>query len=141
MSELTGPLKFYAYATAGFASLSALCFLGQLTLIFIDFSAFVRALIGLPLSLLLALIEFRDIPALFNYASFYYSYLGRGFLLLLLTSLLSFGTVFSIILGVFLFAGSVLHFVLHALPDAPEPASFKRGATALTVGNDDDDII
>ncbi|AET38990.1 Tvp15p Ecym_3512 [Eremothecium cymbalariae DBVPG len=122
-------------------SVSVLVFLGQLSYIFTNFAAFIRSIFGVTLSIPLVYLEFKPLPWLSRFASFYYSYLGRGLLLVLLSTMIvteGFLAVFSVY---FLFIAGVVFIVCEYNSGVIEPPSFRDEGASLTVGDDDDDVI
>lgn len=139
MADSAALLNIYKYTIVGVSCLLAILFLSQLLFNINHFAIFLRSLIGLPLSAVLGIMEFREIPDLMSYAPFYFSYLGRGLLLLLLTSLLNYNSGWRIMLGVLLVPLSAVHIFLHFSPDAPTPANFKT--TNISLSADDEDVV
>ncbi|AGO13967.1 AaceriAGR106Cp [[Ashbya] aceris (nom. inval.)] len=114
-------------------------FLIQLSDIASEFLAAARACFGLPLSALLAYIEFRPAPFLHQYASFYYSYLGRGILQMLLAVLLLPTDFIQACAFAMLFVTGFICVALEFSPAAPELPSFRNDGRALSIGAEDDD--
>lgn len=137
----TPVLNAYRIATIGFSGVLSLLFLSQLFFNLFRLSVLTRAIFGLVLSVLLGLLEFREVGQLDKYASFYYTYPGRGALFALLFGLLDYSGAFSIIVGVLLWPMIGAHAVLSVRPDLGEPAYFKTANIALSTGEDEGDIV
>ncbi|GCE98746.1 late Golgi vesicles protein [Zygosaccharomyces mellis] len=140
MSETIPPVFFKA-ANLTIGSLTLLSALSQLRYLIYDFSAFLLALYAIPFSVLIILLEFQAIPALYRYCSFYFSFIGRGFLYILLGLLINFGGVFKVLIAVFTFFSGLVYISFEFLPQIEEPANFRAEGAPLSVNDDDDEII
>ncbi|QEU59322.1 Tvp15 [Kluyveromyces lactis] len=134
-------LNLYRFACIGFSGVLTLLFLTQAIFNILPLDTFVRGLIGLGLSVLLGVLEFRELPLLDKYASFYYTYAGRGALFTLLYALLKYDGFFSIIVGVLLWPMALVHLFLHLNPDVGQPTYFKTTNIALSANDDEQDIV
>ncbi|CDO95873.1 unnamed protein product [Kluyveromyces dobzhanskii CBS 2104] len=137
----TSLLNVYRVACIGFSGTLSLLFLSQAIFHIFSLGVFLRGLIGLGLSVILGLLEFREIPTLDQYASFYYTYAGRGALFTLLFALLNYDGFFSVIVGILLWPVIVAHVVLHTRPELEQPSYFKNTNIALSANDDEHDIV
>ncbi|CAL9735104.1 golgi apparatus membrane protein Tvp15p [Monosporozyma servazzii] len=136
------PPTLFKYANLAIGTLAALTGVSQLTQIFNDFNVFIQGLIAIVLSTFIIYLEFKIPSQLYKFASFYFSFLGRGALHILLASLLGHGVsfirFFTILLLVF---SGIGYFVCHFTKAVEEPDNFKINDNAIMVGDDqfDDD--
>ncbi|GAV47502.1 hypothetical protein ZYGR_0H03460 [Zygosaccharomyces rouxii] len=140
MSETVPPVFFKA-ANLAIGSLTLLSSLSQLSYLIYDFNAFLLALYAIPLSVLIILLEFQTVPVLYRYCSFYFSFIGRGFLYILLSLLVNFGGVFKVLITVFTFFLGLIYVAFEFLPQIEEPPNFRAEGAPLSVNDDDDEII
>ncbi|CAL9730129.1 golgi apparatus membrane protein Tvp15p [Monosporozyma unispora] len=136
------PPALFKYANLVVGTLSALAGVAQLAQIFTDFNTFIQGLFAIVLSTYIIYLEFKIPTQLYKYASFYFSFLGRGALHILLASLLGHGVsflrFFTILSLVFTGIG---YFFCHVAKFVEEPDNFKINDNAIMVGDDqfDDD--
>ncbi|AMD22195.1 HGL145Cp [Eremothecium sinecaudum] len=141
MSDHDSTLKAIRIANIAAGGVSSLVFVTQLSYIFTSFMEFIRAIFGLAFAIPLVYLEFKPINGLARFASFYYSYLGRGALFILLSSLMVFEGALPIIAVFLLFIGGLVFIALEFTGTIPEPDNFRFEGSGLTVGGDDDEII
>ncbi|SCV00362.1 LAME_0G09208g1_1 [Lachancea meyersii CBS 8951] len=139
MSNVSPQIFKMANLAAG--SLASLSALSQMSYLFSNFPAFLMALYALGLSIPIVYLEFRVPPNLYRFASFYFSFIGRGVCLILLSLLLSFGGALKIFLSLLLFIGGVAYTIVEFVPSVQEPDNFRPEGSSIAVGEDADDII
>lgn len=135
------PPQLFKIVHLAVGSLATLSALSQTSYIFKSFPVFLKALYALMLAIPMVYLEFKVPVNLYRYASFYFSFLGRGLSLILLSLLLSYGGVFKIIISGLLFLAGVVYAVLEFVPSVQEPENFRADGSGLSVGEDGDDII
>lgn len=138
MSDI--PPQFFKILNIFIGSASSLAALSQLSYIFSNFVAFLMSFYALALSIPIVYLEFRIPPNLYRFASFYFSFAGRGACYILLSLLLSFGGVFKILNSIILFIIGVTFVILQAIPSVQEPENFRPEGNSIAVGEDDDVI-
>ncbi|SCW04272.1 LAFE_0H09868g1_1 [Lachancea fermentati] len=139
MAEVSPQLFKIANLVIG--SLATVSALTQFSYIFGNFTAFLMSFYALALSVPVVYLEFRVPPNLYRFASFYFSFIGRGLTYILLSLLLSFGGVFKVLVAALLFIFGVLFVVLEFIPSIQEPENFRPEGNSIAVGEDEDDII
>lgn len=72
------PPKFFKIANISIGCIDIIAALSQLTYIFTNLNVFLLAVYGLALSVPIVYLEFKVPSNLYRYASFYFSFLGRG---------------------------------------------------------------
>lgn len=135
------PQGFFKAANLTVGSLSVIASVSQLTYIITNFNAFLLAIFGIVLSTPIIVLEFKVPPNLYRYASFYFSFLGRGIVYILISFLLGFGGVFKILASLLTFLLGVVYIIFEFLPQIDEPANFRGEGSPIAVEGDDDDII
>ncbi|SCU90399.1 LADA_0F03774g1_1 [Lachancea dasiensis] len=125
-------------AAGSLASFSAL---SQLSYLLTDFPAFLKAIFALGLAIPIVYLEFKVPPNLYRFASFYFSFIGRGLCLILLSLLLSYGGALKIIISLLLFVAGIAFTVVEFIPSIQEPDNFRPEGSSIAVGEDADDII
>ncbi|QLQ82449.1 hypothetical protein HG537_0H02110 [Torulaspora globosa] len=135
------PPIFFKVANLTVGSLCLIASLSQLSYISVNFNAFLLAIFGVGLSVPIIYLEFKVPSNLYKFASFYFSFLGRGMAYILLSFLINFGGIFKILTTLLTFLLGVVYAVFQVLPQIEEPANFRGEAAAISVGDDDDDII
>lgn len=132
-------------ANLALGSLAILTSLLDMTEIFGSFAVFLRGLFALAASIPILYLEFRKLPQLYKFASFYYSFLGRGVLFMLLSCNIANHGVFNLLVSLLLFLSGVIFTIFHFSPFIDEPENFKTSNSGLTVGDDefddDDEVI
>ncbi|AAS54596.1 AGR106Cp [Eremothecium gossypii ATCC 10895] len=132
-------VKFIRALLVTTGAVATLGFLVQLSEVASEFLAAARACFGLPLSVLLVYLEFRPVPLLQQYASFYYSYMGRALLQLLLAVMLLPAGFFQVCAFTMLFMTGFICAALELSSSAPELPSFRNDGRALSIGAEEDD--
>ncbi|SCV04317.1 LAMI_0H15148g1_1 [Lachancea mirantina] len=135
------PPQFFKISNIATGALIALSAFSQLTYLFKNFSAFLMALFALALSVPIVYLEFRVPPNLYRFASFYFSFIGRGLLYMLLALLVSFGGVFKILIAAIVFTMGGVFVGFQFVPTIQEPENFRAEGNSIAVGDDDDEII
>ncbi|CAR25209.1 Tvp15p [Lachancea thermotolerans CBS 6340] len=135
------PPQFFRIAHLAAGSLATVSALSQTSYILKNFPAFLMALYSLVLAIPMIYLEFRVPPNLYRYASFYFSFFGRGLCLILLSLLLSYGGVFKILVSILLFLSGLVYVILEFVPSIQEPENFRPEGSSIAVGEDGDDII
>ncbi|CCE93182.1 Tvp15p TDEL_0F03710 [Torulaspora delbrueckii] len=135
------PPQFFKIANLTIGSLCLIASVSQLTYILSNFNAFLLAIFGIVLSTPIVVLEFNIPSNLYRYASFYFSFLGRGVVYILISFLLGFGGVFKILTSLLTFLLGVVYTVFEFLPQIEEPANFRGEGSPIAVEGDDDDII
>lgn len=136
----TVPLEFFKVANLAVGSLCLLASVSQLSYILSDFNAFLLAIFGIVLSTPIVVLEFKVPANLYRYASFYFSFLGRGVVYILISFLIGFGGVFKILVALVTFLFGVIYTVFEFLPQIEEPANFRAEGSPIAVEGDDDII-
>lgn len=135
------PPIFFKVANLAVGSLCLLASLSQLSYIAVNFNAFLLAIFGVALSVPIIYLEFKVPPNLYKFASFYFSFLGRGMAYILLSFLINFGGIFKMLTTLLTFLLGVVYVIFQVLPQIEEPANFRGEAAPIAMGDDDDDII
>ncbi|SCU85905.1 LANO_0C05930g1_1 [Lachancea nothofagi CBS 11611] len=139
MSNIS-PQIFKSTNIAG-GSLATLSALSQTSYLIKNFPAFLMAIFALGLSIPIVYLEFKVPPNLYRFASFYFSFIGRGLCFILLSLLLSFGGAIKIFISLLLFVGGVTYIIVEFVPSIQEPDNFRPEGSSIAVGEDADDII
>lgn len=135
----TIPPKFFKVANLSIGFLDTIAALSQLRYLFTNLSIFLLAVYGLALSIPIIYLEFKVPPNLYRYASFYFSFLGRGLSYILLGLIISFSGIFNKLAGMFTFILGVSFIVFHFSQFVEEPANFRAPGSSLSIGDDDID--
>lgn len=137
------PPVFFKIANLAVGSLCLIASLTQLSYIVSNFQAFLLAIFGIMLSIPIIYLEFKVQPNLYKFASFYFSFLGRGLAYVLLSFLISFGGIFKILVSLITFLLGVAYMAFQVLPQIEEPPNFRAEGSSISigVGDNDDDII
>lgn len=126
-------------------SIATIAALSQLTYLLVDFNVFAQTFFAIPLAALGVLLEFRVPAQLHKFASFYFSFLGRGLLYILLGIMVCHGGAFKMLSALLLVLAGISFCLFQFLPMVEEPDYFKLGNASLTVGDDefddDDEVI
>ncbi|KAH3900552.1 Tvp15p SCDLUD_003542 [Saccharomycodes ludwigii] len=131
---------------AGLTVLSTLL----LQLFFGGFIGFILSLYVIIISTTIIFLEFKPIPALYKYASFYYSFIGRGFLHILLgfiklNNRLKSGTIINILISILNIIVGLAYILLQFNTKIDPPNSFNTNTvTSIEDGIEEatsDDII
>ncbi|CCK71720.1 Tvp15p KNAG_0H03050 [Huiozyma naganishii CBS 8797] len=130
-------------------TVALLASLTQLSYIIKSFNVFLQGVIAALLSVLIIQVQFKVPPKLYQYASFYFSFLGRGLLQILLATLVAHGGVLKYIAAVLLFFSGIVFIFCHFAPFIEEPELFRlNNGNGLSVGDDqfdggddDDEVI
>ncbi|SCU87329.1 LAFA_0E06084g1_1 [Lachancea sp. 'fantastica'] len=130
--------KIVNLAAGSLASLSALT---QTSYLLSSFPAFLMAVYALGLAVPIVYLEFKVPPNLYRFASFYFSFIGRGLCFILLSLLLSFGGALKILCSLLLFLAGVAFVIVEFVPSVQEPDNFRPEGSSIAVGEDADDII
>ncbi|CEP63287.1 Tvp15p LALA0_S07e06700g [Lachancea lanzarotensis] len=130
--------KLVNLAAGSLASLSALT---QTSYLLSNFPAFLMAIYALGLAVPIVYLEFKVPPNLYRFASFYFSFIGRGLSFILLSLLLSFGGALKIFASLLLFLTGVAFVIVEFVPSVQEPDNFRPEGSSIAVGEDADDII
>lgn len=133
-------LKILKCDTIGIGVLTALAFLTQMSNPMNDLLEFTRSVFGISFSLLIIYLEFWRLDFLYNYASFYYSYLGRGILFIWLGSILSSRNSLNVWVICLLFISGFLFISFEYFHIIPKPTNFTVDKISLSL-DDDEDII
>ncbi|CAI4333017.1 BCN_G0010020.mRNA.1.CDS.1 [Saccharomyces cerevisiae] len=133
------PPKFFKIANISIGCIDIIAALSQLTYIFTNLNVFLLAVYGLALSIPIVYLEFKVPSNLYRYASFYFSFLGRGLSYILLSLIISFGGIYNILAGMFTFILGVAFIVFHFSQFVEEPANFRAPGSSLSIGDDDID--
>ncbi|CAI7071801.1 BEM_collapsed_G0010040.mRNA.1.CDS.1 [Saccharomyces cerevisiae] len=133
------PPKFFKIANISIGCIDIIAALSQLTYIFTNLNVFLLAVYGLALSVPIVYLEFKVPSNLYSYASFYFSFLGRGLSYILLSLIISFGGIYNILAGMFTFILGVAFIVFHFSQFVEEPANFRAPGSSLSIGDDDID--
>lgn len=130
-------LRYLHFANILFGALSAIVFLLQFSYISISFMIFLRALFGFLLTIPIVYLEYRPILGLFRYASFYYSYLGRGILYIFLSSFVVVEGLLPILVVLILFFGGCIFIGIESSNSFPQPSNFEVEDSVLPTRGDD----
>lgn len=137
--------KGIKFANIAIGSLGTLASLSQITYVVSDFNVFALSLFAIPLSAVIVMLEFKVPPQLFNFASFYFNYLGRGLLQILLGIIVCHGGALKLMTAFLLVISGIAFCLFQFLPMVEEPDYFKIAGNSLTVGDDEfddgDDVI
>lgn len=133
------PPKFFKIANISIGCIDIIAALSQLTYLFTNLSIFLLAVYGLALSIPIIYLEFKVPSNLYRYASFYFSFLGRGLSYILLGLIISFGGIYNILAGMFTFILGVAFIVFHFSQFVEEPSNFRAPGSSLSIGDDDID--
>lgn len=139
------PKRAIKIANLTLGGLATLASLSQLTFLVTDFNVFVQSLYAIALSALIVYLEFKVPSNLYKYASFYFSFFGRGLLHILLGIMLFHGGPFKLITALFLVLSGIAYCLFQFLPMVEEPDNFKIAGSSLSIGDDefddDDEVI
>ncbi|CAI4037984.1 hypothetical protein SMKI_04G3210 [Saccharomyces mikatae IFO 1815] len=138
------PPKFFKIANLSIGCIDIIAALSQLTYLFTNLNVFLLAIYGLVLSVPIVYLEFKIPSNLYRYASFYFSFLGRGLSYILLGLIISFGGIYNILAGMLTFILGVAFIVFHFSQFVEEPVNFRAPGSSLSIGDDiddDDDMI
>lgn len=135
------PPIFFKVANLTVGSLCLIASISQLSYLFSNFNASLLAIFGIILSVPIIYLEFKVPPNLYKFASFYFSFLGRGLAYILLSLLVNFGGVFKILTTLLTFLLGVSYCVFQVLPQIEEPANFRSEGSSIAMDVDDDDDI
>lgn len=137
-----GAIKIANIAIGSIATVAAL---SQLTYLLTDFNVFAQTFFTIPLAALVVLLEFRVPGQLYKFASFYFSFLGRGLLYILLGIMICHGGALKMMSALLVVLAGISFCLFQFLPMVEEPDYFKLGNASLTVGDDefddDDEVI
>ncbi|CCH61483.1 hypothetical protein TBLA_0E04290 [Henningerozyma blattae CBS 6284] len=132
----TTVIKYINLAVGTIAILSSLI---QFIYIYKNFTEFLLAMSSFALAFPIILLEFKVPPDLHRFASFYFSFLGRGLLYILLSFMLAFGGLKKILADIFIFLVGIVFICFQFLPDIEEPRNFRpTGGSVIAIGEDDD---
>ncbi|SMN21126.1 similar to Saccharomyces cerevisiae YDR100W TVP15 Integral membrane protein localized to late Golgi vesicles along with the v-SNARE Tlg2p [Maudiozyma saulgeensis] len=120
-------------------SIASLAAFTQLTYLISDFNVFMLSLFAIPLSAMIVMMEFKVPGQLYNFASFYFNFLGRGVLQILLGIMVCHGGALKLISSFLLVLSGIAYCLFHFLPMVEEPDYFKIAGNSLTVGDDEFD--
>lgn len=135
------PPLFFKIANISIGSLTLLASISQLSYIISNFNVFLLAIYGIVLSVPIIYLEFKVPPNLYRFASFYFSFLGRGISYILLSFLINFGGIFKVLITTLTFLMGTAYITFQFLPQIEEPQNFRGEGSPITVDGDDDDII
>lgn len=111
----------------------------QFVQVYLNFTEFLLGMSAFALSIPIIVLEFKVPPDLNRYASFYFSFLGRGLLYILLSFMLGFGGGLKIVGDIILFLSGVSFISFHYIPSIEEPSNFRpQGGSIIAIGGDDD---
>ncbi|CAB4255719.1 similar to Saccharomyces cerevisiae YDR100W TVP15 Integral membrane protein localized to late Golgi vesicles along with the v-SNARE Tlg2p [Maudiozyma barnettii] len=132
-------------ANLAIGAIGSLAALSQLTYVVSDFNVFMLSLFAIPLSAMIIMMEFKVPTQLYNFASFYFSFLGRGILQILLGIMVCHGGALKLMSAFLLIISGIAYCLFQFLPMIEEPDFFKVAGSSLTVGDDefddDDEVI
>ncbi|CCF56826.1 hypothetical protein KAFR_0B05310 [Kazachstania africana CBS 2517] len=139
------PPEAFKFVHISIGSLAILASLSQFLLIFTNFNAFLLGLYSLALSIPVVYLEFKIPPNIYNYASFYFSFLGRGCLNILIALILYHQGFFRILTTILLIFNGIAYIIFHFLPFINEPENFKLANPSLSLNDnefdDDDEVV
>ncbi|CCD27041.1 Tvp15p NDAI_0J01490 [Naumovozyma dairenensis CBS 421] len=152
MSSSAIPETFFKFSNIIVGTSSVLSSLAQLTYIFTDFGKALLALYALVLSILIVHFEFKVPPQMYRFVSFYFSFLGRGLLYILLSIILFNGGPLKVINSIVLLILGLAHILFQFMPVVEEPSNYKAAGSSSSIsigddnindqiGDDDDDVI
>lgn len=130
----------FRYINIFVGTLAVLSGVSQIHQIFIEFNVFIQGLFAIVLSTYIIYLEFKIPSQLYKYASFYFSFLGRGILHFLLVSLLGHNVgTFKFIANFILFFTGIGYIFCYFTSFIEEPDNFKISNNAIMVGDDEFD--
>lgn len=136
--SITPSIFKYINLLAG--TLAVLSGISQLRQIFTEFNAFIQGLFAIVLSTYIIYLEFKIPSQLYKYASFYFSFLGRGILHFLLLTLLAHDiNTFKFFANFILLLTGIGYIFCHFTSFIEEPDNFKISNNAIMVGDDEFD--
>ncbi|CCC68479.1 hypothetical protein NCAS_0B03950 [Naumovozyma castellii] len=133
------PATAFKFGNILLGSTSTLAALSQLSYISSNFVAVPLALYALVLSIGTVYLEFKIPSNIFNFASFYFSFLGRGLTYILISILLSFGGALKKINMLLLFFYGLAHVAFQFTPFVEEPNNYRSAGSSISIGDDDND--
>lgn len=136
--SITPSIFKYINLLAG--TLAVLSGISQLRQIFTEFNVFIQGLFAIVLSTYIIYLEFKIPSQLYKYASFYFSFLGRGILHFLLLTLLAHDiNTFKFFANFILLLTGIGYIFCHFTSFIEEPDNFKISNNAIMVGDDEFD--
>lgn len=136
--SITPSIFKYINLLAG--TLAVLSGISQLRQIFTEFNVFIQGLFAIVLSTNIIYLEFKIPSQLYKYASFYFSFLGRGILHFLLLTLLAHDiNTFKFFANFILLLTGIGYIFCHFTSFIEEPDNFKISNNAIMVGDDEFD--
>lgn len=133
--------QLFKYLNVGIGAITLITSMSHLTYVFTEFNVFIQAIFALLFSAFIIILEFRIPSNIYKFASFYFSFVGRGVLNILLCSLLAHGSSLLTVLDCILLFTSGLAFIFFQFTKlVEEPESFKVENNSFIVGDDEFDV-
>ncbi|CAR65961.1 DEHA2G12782p [Debaryomyces hansenii CBS767] len=132
-SDLNGAFKIANLAVAGLSILSGL------SQLFSGIQSFVLGIYIIAFGGVIGLLEFRVPAEAYAYASFLFSFIGRGIFYTLIGASINGGSAFRIIAGLLIFVVGLVYISLEAIPSISPPENMNP--EGIAIGINDEDII
>lgn len=133
--------QLFKYLNLILGALTLLTSLTHLTYVFDRFDVFAQSLFAIFFSAFIIILEFKIPRNTYKFASFYFSFIGRGILNILLCSLLAHDSaVLTILTCVLLFVSGMAFIAFQFTDFVEEPESFKAENNSFIVGDDEFDV-
>ncbi|EDO17626.1 hypothetical protein Kpol_1061p52 [Vanderwaltozyma polyspora DSM 70294] len=110
--------------------------IAQFIQVYSNYTAFLFSMYGFLLSIPIIYLEYQIPFYLYRYSSFYFSFLGRGVLYILLSGIISFGSILNHVASIVAFLSGLFCIGLHFIPDINEPDNFKIPSLGITIEDD-----
>lgn len=129
--DLTGAFKITNLTVSG------LCVLGGFSQLFHSFHSFVSGIYIIAFGAVIGALEFRVPAEAYVYASFLFSFIGRGIFYTFLGVSLSGGSIFRILAGLIVFMIGVAYVVLETVPSISPPDNMNPEGAMIGLNDDE----